>query len=88
MQIVTHAVCFALQAESQAKAEEKMQRKMELRKLADEEMQTLAGNSTKKVGLSLRSWKTGGIRCTHGTWCSICCCMCCFVLLRISPLQS
>ncbi|CDJ65832.1 hypothetical protein, conserved [Eimeria necatrix] len=35
-------------AESQAKAEEKMQRKMELRKLADEEMQTLAGNSTKK----------------------------------------
>lgn len=35
-------------AESQAKAEERMQRKLELRKLAEEEMQTLAGKSTKK----------------------------------------
>lgn len=35
-------------AESQAKAEERMQRKQELRKLADEEMQALAGNSAKK----------------------------------------
>ncbi|CDJ26898.1 uncharacterized protein EMH_0076230 [Eimeria mitis] len=35
-------------AESQAKAEERMQRKLELRKLAEEEMKTLAGNSTKK----------------------------------------
>lgn len=35
-------------AESQAKAEERMQRKLELRKLADEEMQTLSRNSTKK----------------------------------------
>lgn len=35
-------------AESQAKAEERMQRKQELRKLAEEEMQTLAGSSSKK----------------------------------------
>ncbi|KAL8427823.1 hypothetical protein Efla_005431 [Eimeria flavescens] len=35
-------------AESQAKAEERMQRKLELRKLAEEEMQRLAGNSAKK----------------------------------------
>ncbi|CDI79179.1 Coiled-coil domain-containing protein 124, related [Eimeria acervulina] len=35
-------------AETQAKAEERMQRKLELRKLAEEEMKALAGNSTKK----------------------------------------
>lgn len=35
-------------AESQAKAEERVQRKQELRKLADEEMQALAGSSAKK----------------------------------------
>lgn len=35
-------------AESQAKAEERMQRKLELRKLADEEMQTLAGKFSRK----------------------------------------
>ncbi|CDI86095.1 hypothetical protein, conserved [Eimeria praecox] len=35
-------------AETQAKAEERMQRKLELRKLAEEEMKALAGKSTKK----------------------------------------